>query len=125
MEYDNIYMNRGDTLDFKFDVIGAEADLSSAFFSCKKDPNDDEYIFQKSLGDGIVKVSTAEDGTRTYSVTVDPSDTVDLEYKTYYYDLQIAFSESQVYTPFKGLLKIDWDITRTEEEGGVINGRKF
>ena len=52
-------MNRGDTLDFKFDVEGAEADLSSAFFSCKKDPNDDEYIFQKSLGDGIVKVSTA------------------------------------------------------------------
>ena len=48
MEYDNIYMNRGDTLDFKFDVEGAEADLSSAFFSCKKDPNDDEYIFQKA-----------------------------------------------------------------------------
>lgn len=112
MEYDNIYMNRGDTLDFKFDVEGAEADLSTAFFSCKKDPNDDEYVFQKSLGDGIVKVSTAADGTRTYSVTTEPSDTEDLECKTYYYDLQIAFSESQVYTPFKGLLKIDWDITR-------------
>jgi len=116
MEYDNLFMNRGDTLDFKFDVEGANVDLTAAFFSCKEDPNSEEYVFQKSLGDGIVKTATAPDGTRTYSVTVDPSDTEDLDYKTYYYDLEIAFSATQIYTPCKGLLRIDWDVTRDEEE---------
>lgn len=112
MQYDNLFMNRGDTFDFKFDVEGANADLSAAFFSCKTDPNNEEYVFQKSLDDGIVKTATASDGTRTYSVTVEPEDTVDLECKTYYYDLEIAFSATQIYTPCKGRLKIDWDITR-------------
>ena len=118
MQYDNLFMNRGDTFDFKFDVEGANADLSAAFFSCKTDPNNEDYVFQKSLDDGIVKTATASDGTRTYSVTVEPEDTVDLECKTYYYDLEIAFSATQIYTPCKGRLKIDWDITRpvTDEE---------
>ena len=116
MEYENLYMNRGDTFDFKFDVEGANVDLSAAFFSCKEDPNREEYIFRKSLGDGIVKTATSPEGTRTYSVTVYPEDTYDVEYKTYFYDLEIAFSATQIYTPYKGMLRIDWDITREEEE---------
>ena len=44
MEYDNLFMNRGDTFDFKFDVEGANADLSAAYFSCKTDPNNENYV---------------------------------------------------------------------------------
>lgn len=109
---ENIYMVRGDTLFFTLEIEDLDTDLTSAYFSCKKNKNDTEYVFQKSLGDGIEKTSTTTTG-RTYKVIVDADDTKDLDEGHYYYDLQIAVDD-YVFTPIIGLLKIDMDVTNVD-----------
>jgi len=102
---ENLEMIRGDTLAFGVEIDGvSEAD--AVYFSVKKTLHESEYVFQKSLGNGIVKV---EDGK--YSVRVAPNDTYNLEVGTYYYDLQIDVN-GDVFTVLHGTLDIIADITR-------------
>lgn len=101
----NLNMVRGDTLAFGFEVEGVDQ-IDTAFFSCKINADDDEYVFQKSFHDGI---TDAGDGQ--YRVRVAPSDTEDVEVGSYYYDLEIGVNED-IYTILKGRLKIEQDITR-------------
>lgn len=110
MNYDNLYMVKGDTFRFTIEIEGLEDDLTNAYFSCKKNKQDNEYIFQKSLGDGIEKVEDSETG-KTYEVVVEPTDTEEVEDGNYFYDLQLE-ANGEKFTPLLGVLKIDWDITR-------------
>lgn len=110
MNNNNLFMVRGDTFRFSIEIEGLEEDLTSAYFSCKKNKDDEEYIFQKSLGDGITK--TAEtDISKTYEVVVAPEDTVDVEDGNYFYDLQLG-AGGEIFTPLLAILKIEKDITR-------------
>lgn len=106
---ENIYMVRGDTLFFTLEIEDLDTDLTGAYFSCKKNKDDTEYVFQKSLGNGIVKKETTDTG-RSYRITVDADDTKNLEEGHYYYDLQIEVDD-YVFTPLIGLLKIEKDVT--------------
>ena len=110
MNYDNLYMVRGDTFRFTIEIEGLVQNLTSAYFSCKKNKDDDEYIFQKSLGDGIAKVKDNEN-SKDYEIVVAPEDTEDVDFGNYIYDLQLAVG-SDVLTPLLGTLTIDWDVTR-------------
>lgn len=103
----NLKITRGDSFGFNFEIKNLEDTLDSAYFSCKENPDDNSYIFQKSLGSGITLLS---DGS--YYVKIEPSDTEALVVtKNYYYDLQIQIG-NDIYTPLKGKLEIKWDITR-------------
>lgn len=62
----NISMVSGDTLAFGFEVDGVNQ-IDSAFFSCKINADDEHYVFQKSLNDGISVVRTGQ-----YRVAVSP-----------------------------------------------------
>lgn len=106
---ENIYMVRGDTIFFTLEIEDLDTDLTAAYLSCKQNKDDTEYVFQKSLGDGIEKTSTTETG-RTYRVTVDADDTKNLDEGHYYYDLQVEVND-YVFTPLIGLLKIEKDVT--------------
>lgn len=108
--YTNLYMIKGDTFLFSMEIIGLEHNLTAAYLSCKKNKDDDTFSFQKSLGDGIALVETTESG-KTYSFTVDPEDTEDLEPGNYYYDVQITTAAGEIFTPLLGMLRIDYDIT--------------
>lgn len=108
MKDTNLTMVKGDTLAFGVEIEGLDHDLATAYFSCKKDPNDDEYVFQKELNDGISKVETGK-----YRVRVAPADTASLEIGDYYYDLQIGVN-SDIYTILRGKLTIEYEITRAE-----------
>ncbi len=101
----NISMVRGDTLAFAFEVDGMDQ-LDTAFFSCKVNPDDVLYIFQKSLNDGISNASTGK-----YRVRVAPEDTENVELGAYYYDLQIG-ANNDIYTILRGTLKLVPDITK-------------
>lgn len=101
----NLDMVRGDTLTFAFEVGGIDH-LDTAFFSCKVNATDDEYTFQKSLGDGISAASSGK-----YRVRVAPEDTEDIDVGAYYYDLEIGVN-SDVFTLMKGRLRVEQDITR-------------
>lgn len=101
----NLDMVRGDTLAFGFELENI-TDVDTAHFSVKKAVTDTEYVFQKTIGNGIEKV---EDGK--YSVRVAPSDTHDLEIGAYYFDLQIGVN-GDIFTILNGKLNIEADITR-------------
>lgn len=102
-------MVRGDTfafgIEYEFDDESKQ-DLDTCYFSCKLNADDEEYIFQKSIGDGISKA-----GDNQYRVRVAPSDTSDIEIGKYYYDLQIGLN-GDIHTILKGVLVVEREITR-------------
>ena len=103
----NLCMVRGDTLAFSFEVEGIDT-LDTAYLSCKANVDDENYVFQKSLTDGISLVSTGK-----YRVRVAPEDTSNIEVGSYYYDLEIG-ANSDIFTILKGILKVEQDVTRGE-----------
>lgn len=101
----NIQMVRGDTMAFGIEIDGLDQDLASCYLTCKKSFQG-ENVFQKSLGNGISKVSSG-----VYRVRVAPADTFNVEAGNYYYDLQISVN-SDVITLLRGILMIQNDVTR-------------
>lgn len=102
----NISMVKGDTLAFNcevFDKNNNPMTVDSAFITCKKIPTASEYVFQKSLGDGI----SQENGI--LSVRVAPEDTAETDAGQYYYDFQIGVGDD-VYTIMIGTLSLEQDI---------------
>ncbi len=106
MKETKLTMTRGDTLAFAVEIEGLNQDLDTAYFSCKLDPEDDAYIFQKSLTDGITKVSSGK-----YRIRVAPEDTEDMDLGFYYYDFEIGIN-SDIYTILKGKLEVTYDVTK-------------
>lgn len=109
MANQNIHMVRGDTLAFGVEFQGLDQDLDTAFFTCKANDTLTEYVFQKSLGDGIEKVETNK-----YRVRVAPEDTAEIEAGNYYYDFQIGVNDD-VFTLLIGILEIQQDVTFDSE----------
>lgn len=106
---ENLRMVRGDTFSFTIEIQGLTSDLTEAYLSCKKDKDSNIYTFQKSLGDGIEKVSET-DNSKSYQVTIEPEDTNEIDAGNYYYDLQLEI-DGDVFTPLIGVLNIIMDIT--------------
>lgn len=101
----NLKTIRGDTFAFAIEIEGLEQDLDTCYFSCKKNIDDEEYTFQKSLDDGIEKIETGK-----YRIRVAPEDTKDKDTGIYYYDLQIGVN-GDVHTVLRGQLTIEAEIT--------------
>ena len=100
----NIKMVKGDTESFGFELEGVE-NLDAAYFSCKRNSQDENYLFQKSLNSGITK----ESGNQ-YVVRIAPSDTALLEPGQYWYDLEIS-KNGDIFTIFRGVLDLLPEIT--------------
>lgn len=115
MNYTNLFMVRGDSFGFDLEIVGVNTDLDEAFFSCREDVETDEveYIFQKSIGDGITKVRATEDSI-IYHIELAPEDTDEVDIGNYYYDVQIS-KDGNVFTPLIGRLNISYDVTRPED----------
>ena len=110
MNNNNLFMVRGDTFRFSVEIEGLQENLTSAYFSCKKNYGDEDYIFQKSLGDGITKLRNTETSI-IYEVVIAPEDTEYVECGNYFYDLQLEVN-GDVFTPLDAILKIENDVTR-------------
>lgn len=114
---ENITLVRGDTLAFGIELYLAseeneqlqtllDQDLDSCCFTVRKDYANTENVFQKSLGNGIEKVSQGK-----YRVRIAPEDTADLEVGIYYYDCEIGVN-NDIFTILRGAFELVWDITR-------------
>ena len=101
-------MVRGDSLSFGVELEGLDQDLDFAYFTCKKSYDDENAVFQKSIGDGIYKLSQDH-----YGVRIAPDDTENVVPDEYYYDLKIGVN-SDVFTILRGVLDIYPDATRLE-----------
>lgn len=100
----NIKMVKGDTESFGFELEGVE-NLDAAYFSCKRNSQDENYLFQRSLNSGITKGSGNQ-----YVVRIAPSDTALLEPGQYWYDLEIS-KNGDIFTIFRGVLDLLPEIT--------------
>ena len=106
-ENQNITMVKGDTLAFNvevFDEAGQPITVDSAFMTCKEIPTGEDFIFQKSLLDGI----TQSDGIMV--VRVAPNDTKEAEAGEYFYDFQIGVGQD-VFTIMNGTLSLMQNVT--------------
>lgn len=108
---------RGDTFEFKFQrktkdkqVITEKPD--KMYFTVKNNDTENDYIFQKSLGDNTISY---DEETYYYYVTIDPEDTNNLDYGTYYYDIEII-TNNKVKTISIGTLSITSEITFSSNE---------
>lgn len=111
MEKVNLEMIRGDTFTFGFEVE-YDADpqaLDSVSFTCKKNYDDADVVFQKKLGHGVTYTKDSSEKYQ-YVVRVAPEDTETIEAGHYYYDLQIGIN-GDVFTVLIGSLKIYNDVT--------------
>ena len=88
----DLQMNKGNTVRFdvqfkdqKDNIIVLE-DNAMVYFTVKETSCSEEYLFQKHLGDGI-EFSKEKN---CYVVQVDVSDTENLFYKDYFYDIAIV-----------------------------------
>ena len=101
---------RGDTKVFKFQIkdnngeILTLAPTDKLYFTVKKDPYSSTAVFQKTVGNGIVLKDD-----NYYHVTISPSDTNQLDYGSYGYDIEIKTATGIVKTLTIGT------ITLTEE----------
>ena len=100
----NIKMVKGDTESFGFELEGVE-NLDAAYFSCKRNSQDENYLFQKSLNNGITKRAENQ-----YVVRITPDNTALLEPGQYWYDLEIS-KNGDVFTIFRGVLELLPEIT--------------
>ncbi len=103
----NITMVKGDTLAFNVEIMdesGEPVIVDSAYFSCKKNLNDDVFTFQKTLMNGISQTDSI------LTVRIAPNDTRDVDAGEYFYDMQIGVG-SDVYTLLIGTLSLMQDIT--------------
>ena len=99
---------RGDTKRFKFQLKDSEGNVlvlsnsDQLYFTVKDNSRSITPLFQKKIGNGIVY----SDGY--YYVTINPSDTNSLDYRSYGYDIELK-SDGIVKTLIIG------EITLTEE----------
>ena len=100
----NIKMVKGDTESFGFELEGVE-NLDAAYFSCKRNSQDENYLFQKSLNNGITKRTENQ-----YVVRITPDNTALLEPGQYWYDLEIS-KNGDIFTIFRGVLGLLPEIT--------------
>lgn len=103
-----ITMIKGDTLAFGVEItdqLGAWLDIDAATFVCKKNYTDYAAVFEKTLGNGITKVSDGH-----YSVRVAPSDTASAEAGLYYYGFRVQ-KGNDIYTIMRGILELDPEVT--------------
>lgn len=106
-ENQNIKMVKGDTLAFNvevFDEAGNPITVDSAYMTCKKIPTGEDFVFQKSLNNGIIQ----SDGIMV--VRVAPNDTKEVDAGEYFYDFQIGV-EQDVYTIMIGTLSLEQNVT--------------
>lgn len=109
---------RGDTEKFKFQrkdendkPILTKAD--EVYFTVKVSDITDKVVFQKRLSDDTITFT--DDGY--YHFTIEPKDTNNLNYGTYYFDIEVKLNtDNYVKTIKKGNLEITKEITFASNE---------
>ena len=93
-------VKQGDEFSFTVTFKNLQEDLTTFAMGVKLDYADTSMLIQKSLGNGITKISTGK-----YRVDFLPSETGALSPNFYVYDLRLSIG-STVFTPLYGYLNI-------------------
>lgn len=93
-------VKQGDEFSFTVTFNNLQEDLTTFRMGVKKEYTDASMLIEKSLGNGITKISTGK-----YRVDFTPTETVDLSPDFYVYDLRMTIG-STVFTPLYGYLNV-------------------
>lgn len=93
-------VKQGDEFSFTVTFKNLQEDLTTFRMGVKKEYTDNSMLIEKSLGNGISKISTGK-----YRVDFTPSETGALTPDFYVYDLRMTIG-STVFTPLYGYLNI-------------------
>ena len=108
----DIIITKGDTLSFCFQIQGLGSGVlpDEIYFACKEQPEDNNYVFKKTLEDGISLIDYDEEkDILTYAVNVAPADTETAKLGKDFYDLSVHVA-GNVYTFMKGRFNITWEV---------------
>ena len=108
---------RGDTKFFKFQRHYCDGETitdlpSKLFFTIKYDSNMEEYLIQKTIGDGI-RFNSIDN---YYYITLLPEDTDNLPYGNYYYDIEVI-TDNYKQTIARGNFDLTDEYTFARNEG--------
>ena len=105
---------RGDTCEKMINISGWNKEIDQMYFTIKKEEKDKDIVLQKTLGNGITKVTDTE--IESYLLVIDATDTDDLtpDYG-YVFDIEIV-SGTAKRTIVKGTITLTTDITQTINE---------
>lgn len=103
-------------MSFGFQIQGlGDQRPDEIHFTCKQDLEDENYIFERTLDNGVsFRSYDQETDTLTYGVRVPPDATDDIQEGLYYYDLQLDIN-GDILTLMKGRLTIEWESTHGGE----------
>lgn len=93
-------VKQGDEFSFTVTFKNLQEDLTTFRMGVKKEYTDTSMLIEKSLGNGISKISTGK-----YRVDFTPTETGELTPDFYVYDLRMTIG-STVFTPLYGYLNI-------------------
>ena len=94
-------IKQGDQFSFTVTFKNLQEDLTTFNMGVKKEYTDDTLLLNKSLGQGITKITTGK-----YRVDFSPTETGALTPDLYVYDLRFTLG-SVVFTPLYGYLNIE------------------
>ncbi len=117
----SLSMHRGDTYSFKLTAKykgGASVEpIDQIYFTAKKSHHATEYLFQKTLGNGITQMAPGE-----YVVSIAPEDTDKLSFVEYYCDVEIVSASLNLKRTKLETLQILPEVTHAGNEGGGSDG---
>ena len=102
---EHIRMPRGDIRNIHFTVRDANDTEVSKEFTVKANTSSRKIIIQKKLTDGTITKRG-----NVYSFSIMPEDTDNVDYGTYYYDIELIRGD-QIHQTFVGKLIITEEVT--------------
>ena len=119
----DIYLTRGDTSYIEIDVsyagYGCSKDYKfqegdKLFFTVKQNFNMEDFLFQKVIS--FQDTDEIENGS--VIIKIEPSDTNNLDFRSYIYDVELITSDGDKYTIVRpSLFEILPEVTYIENEG--------
>lgn len=94
-------IKQGDQFSFTVTFTNLQEDLDTFRMGIKKEYKDSTMLLEKSLGNGITKISTGK-----YRIDFTPLETQSLSPYIYVYDLRMSIG-TMVYTPLYGYLNVE------------------
>lgn len=114
-EKSNLSITRGDYKRFKFQRKNRQKEVitempEKMYFTVKQNENEKNVLFRKTLENGITK-----DAENYYHIEILPSDTDELEFGKYIYDIEIK-NDNKPKTIKIGEFNVTLEVTHKENE---------
>lgn len=102
-------VKRGSTFSFIITFKNLDQDVSSMDFGVKEDYSDESMKIEKSLGDGITKITTCK-----YKVDFSTTDIMSLDASMYVYDLRYTIGDTPS-IPLSGYIVVNDSVFNNQE----------